>query len=75
MLTIDDVANLLGFQRQTIIQYRSDSKPGKRYAKHPFPEPDRVAGRSPLWNLDRWAEIEAWAANRPGFGARFVEDR
>jgi hypothetical protein len=41
-----------------------------RYAdSHPFPEPDVVIGRTPGWSPDRRAEIEQWAAARPGQGA------
>lgn len=63
-LTIGDLAARLGRQPQTIYKYRLDSKPGGRFADHPFPAPDRVVGTMPLWSAARLPEISAWVASR-----------
>lgn len=67
-LTLADVADLLGMKTQTISFYRAHSKPGRRYANHPFPAPSRLVGRSPIWMRDRTEELKAWDAARPGRG-------
>jgi predicted DNA-binding transcriptional regulator AlpA len=67
-LTIADLADLLGKAQQTIHKYRTDSRPGRRYAATPFPEPDRTVGTMPVWNADRLGEIKAWLDARPGMG-------
>jgi hypothetical protein len=68
-LTIPDLAERLGRNAQTVRRFRSDSKPGGRYAGMPFPEPDRRVGNMPVWAESRLPEIEAWLAARPGMGA------
>lgn len=62
------VADLLGVTPATISNYLYQSKPGGRYADHPFPEPDDRAGRSPVWLAERADEITAWATGRTGQG-------
>lgn len=69
ILTLADLAQLLGIKIETVSFYRAHSKPGRRYADHPFPAPDRLVGRSPIWALNRAEEIKAWDASRPGRGA------
>lgn len=69
-LDLAAVADILDVAPQTIIQYRSDSRYGRRYADHPFPLPDQVFGRSPVWLPSRREEIEQWADSRPGRGNR-----
>ena len=77
----DDGAALLGTKIQgrtvstSLYESRAhvgagDNKRPGRYAKHPFPEPDGYQGKAPWWRLDRADEIKAWAASRPGQGAR-----
>lgn len=68
-LTLADLAELLGVKTETISFYRAHSKPGRRYADHPFPTEDRLFGRSPVWAASRRDEIKAWDAGRPGQGA------
>jgi hypothetical protein len=68
LLTIAELAARLGRQPQTLHKYRSDSKPGRRYAATPFPEPDKVTGHMPQWRESRLPEIRAWMAARPGMG-------
>ena len=67
-LDLDAVADLLGVGRQTLIQYRALSRPGKRYEHHPFPAPDRTFSRAPVWKADRAPELKQWAQSRPGQG-------
>jgi hypothetical protein len=62
------VARLIGVEPETISNYLNQSKPGGRYADHPFPEPDGYVGRSPGWRPERANEIRAWADGRPGQG-------
>jgi hypothetical protein len=62
------VGRLLGVTAATVTQYRSDSRNGRRYSSHPFPEPDGHSGRSPFWLPSRSQEIEEWARTRPGQG-------
>lgn len=66
--TSTDVGAILGVTRQTITQYLSDSRPGRRYQHHQFPAPDHHDGRRPLWSTTRRDELEAWANGRPGTG-------
>lgn len=68
-LTLADLAQLLGVQTETISFYRAHSKPGKRYADHPFPAEDRKFGRSPVWSPGRAEEIKTWDKERPGRGS------
>lgn len=70
VLGLREVADILDVTPATITQYRSDSRPGKRYAKHPFPAPSGHFGRSPWWAQERSQEIEEWADARPGTGNR-----
>jgi hypothetical protein len=69
-LDLAAVADILDVAPQTIIQYRSDSRYGRRYERHPFPLPDQIFGRSPVWLPSRRKEIELWADLRPGRGRR-----
>lgn len=69
ILDLEDVAVLLGVDRATISQYMSDSRPGKRYSAHPFPEPNDRIGKQPWWLTGRKREILQWAKQRPGQGA------
>ena len=76
VLTIDDIAALLGVKSRTVTQWmvRSlqtpDAKGQRRlYADDPFPAPVRYAGKSPLWNRDQEEQIKSWNARRPGRGA------
>lgn len=66
--TTADIAELLGVTTDTIRVYRTHSKPGGRYETHPFPEPDELVGRTPIWQKTRDDEIRAWANARPGQG-------
>lgn len=68
-LTLADLAELLDVKPNTVSFYRAHSKPGGRYADHPFPTEDRVIARSPVWLAERADEIKAWDAGRPGQGA------
>jgi hypothetical protein len=84
MLTTTDVGRILGEERakrdgtppeeagslrpKTISQYLVDSKPGNRYADHPFPEPAYRHGLRPFWTPDQEAAIREWARSRPGPG-------
>lgn len=68
-LTLADLAELLGVKSETISFYRAHSKPGRRYANHPFPAEDRLYGRTPVWAPGRVDEVKAWDAGRPGRGA------
>lgn len=63
-LTLTDVAQLLGINKRTVIEYRSRSKAGELYANDPLPVEDRTFNRSPLWLAGRAGEIEAWNARR-----------
>jgi hypothetical protein len=63
------VARLIGVEPDTVTNYLNQSRPGGRYERHPFPEPDGRPGGRPLWKGDRADEIRAWAESRPGRGA------
>ncbi len=67
-LTTAEVAAELGVEPATVSQWRSLSKPGKRYADNPFPEPDLVVGRSAAWRPGRLPELKAWMESRAGMG-------
>lgn len=67
-LTTAEVASALNVQVDTIYRWRSISNGRGRYAKHPFPEPDKHFGNSPVWSSDRLPEIRAWVASRPPVG-------
>jgi hypothetical protein len=69
VLNRDAVAALLGLKPKSISQYLTESRPGGRYERHPFPAPDGTIGRAPWWHPKREDEIRAWAAARPGQGA------
>lgn len=75
VMSIDDVAALLGVKSRTVTQWmvRSLSTPGpdgkaRLYAADPFPAPNEYIGKSPVWLAERRAELEAWKARRPGRG-------
>jgi len=80
VLSTVDVGRILGEERQdgktgpipaaTVRQYLADSRSGRRFPGHPFPEPDGRIGRSPAWNKDREQEIREWARTRLGAGFR-----
>lgn len=68
VLTSEDVARILGVKPRTVRQYLSDSRPGGRYASHPFPSPAGRIGRWPYWLPEQAAEIREWDAGRAGQG-------
>lgn len=57
-LTADEVAALLGIKASTWRSY---------VAREQAPKPAGSVGRTPLWLR---ADVEGWAASRPGQGAR-----
>ncbi len=67
-LTTADVAALIGVDSATVRSYRAMSKPGRRYGKHPFPQPDDFIARAPIWYPERSDEIKQWDVTRPGPG-------
>lgn len=69
MLDRSAVAAILRIKPKSVSQYLTDSKPGGRYANHPFPAPDGYVGRGPWWRREREAEIREWERARPGQGA------
>lgn len=63
------VAVILGFTTgATVIKYMSESRPGCRYADHPFPVPTGYVGQNPYWGQDRVPELQEWASSRKGRG-------
>jgi hypothetical protein len=56
--TVKDVASYLGVSVHTVTSYRS---------RRQMPDPDRVIGRTPVWQPTRIIE---WHAERPGHGGR-----
>jgi hypothetical protein len=67
------VAELGGVKPSTVKQYQVDSKPGGRFEKTPFPEPDGRVNRGPWWRVEREQEIRDWFAkiqDRSGVGGR-----
>ena len=52
LLTVDEVAQMLGVKRQTITAYK---------ARRQMPEPDKVYGRTPLW---KESTIMAWRGSQ-----------
>ncbi len=80
LMTIGEVAEVLGVLPRTITQWMVRSLPTpdptsrrpdqkRLYADHPFPAPTRYAGKSPEWARTRLPEIRDWYAKRPGRGA------
>ncbi|MEU2169596.1 hypothetical protein ACH47V_26450 [Micromonospora chersina] len=67
-LNREAVAVLLGVEPKTISQYLTESRPGGRYAQHPFPAPGGRLGRAPWWHPGRADEIRDWDAEWPGQG-------
>jgi hypothetical protein len=67
-----EVARILGVAPGVITNYLTMSKPGGKYAKHPFPAPDgRIGTRAPYWLRERVQEIVMWDETRPrGPGGR-----
>ena len=61
-----------GVTAETVKIYQKESKPGGRYANHPFPAPDGYFGRTPFWFASSAEKIRAWDAGRarPGVGGR-----
>jgi predicted DNA-binding transcriptional regulator AlpA len=57
-LTSEDLATRLGVKRESIHRMRT---------RGDLPDPDAVAGRTPLWRPET---IDTWQANRPGQGWR-----
>lgn len=51
------VAERIGVDPDTITRYLNYSRPGGRYAGHPFPAPSGHLGRSPYWAPDRMYHI------------------
>lgn len=68
LLTMADIAVMLGVKVTTVRHHRASSLPGCRYASHPFPEPDGHLSNAPYWDVNRELEIREWAASRPGQG-------
>jgi predicted DNA-binding transcriptional regulator AlpA len=61
LLTLDKVAELMGWTPGSAKLYRHRPAPGG------LPEPDAMVGRTPVWLL---ATIEQWQQERPGRGHR-----
>lgn len=62
------VGRILDVSAKTVVRYLNESKPGKRYEKHPFPAPDgRGRGRL-FWLAGRETDIKAWDTGRVGTG-------
>jgi hypothetical protein len=55
---------------KSVSQYLVESKPGGRFANHPFPAPAGRIGQWPYWLPEQESEIRDWAVSRPGAGAR-----
>lgn len=68
IFTIENVAAYLGVHPRTVSAYLWHSRPGGRYAHHPFPSPNGYAGRSPWWAAARRTEFDEWNRARPGRG-------
>jgi hypothetical protein len=68
VLNTEAVARLIGVKPATVISYRAESKPGGRYASHPFPKPDGTFGGRPFWAPERAEEIIEWKRTRRGPG-------
>jgi len=62
------VGRILGVSARTVVRYLNESKPGKRYDWHPFPEPDRRERGRIYWLASRRSEIIEWDAGRVGTG-------
>jgi hypothetical protein len=80
VLSTVEVGKILGQERQdgktgplpaaTVRQYLADSRSGRRFKGHGFPEPKGKVGRSPVWLPSQEQEIREWARTRLGSGAR-----
>ena len=65
-----DAPNTQPLSGKTVSQYLVESKPGGRYAEHPFPAPAGRVGQWPYWLPEQEPAIREWAAKRAGAGAR-----
>jgi hypothetical protein len=57
---VADLARLFRVSLWTVKKWRTRY----RHTEHPFPDPDRYYGRSPVWRRDREPELHAWFASR-----------
>lgn len=63
------VGALLKVAPETVTKYLIESRPGGRYADHPFPPSDGRIGRAPYWLPERGQEIADWDKQRLGQGS------
>ncbi|QNP62637.1 helix-turn-helix transcriptional regulator [Streptomyces genisteinicus] len=56
LVGVSDIAERAGRTRQNVQQWLSGER---RQDKLPFPDPEGIAGRSPVW---RWGDVNAWLA-------------
>lgn len=56
LVGVSDIAERVGRSRQNVQQWVNGER---RQGRLPFPEPEGVAGRSPVW---RWGDVNAWLA-------------
>ncbi|MFE5094069.1 helix-turn-helix transcriptional regulator [Streptomyces sp. NPDC056638] len=54
LVGVTDIAERVGRSRQNIQQWVNGER---RQDKRPFPDPEGMAGRSPVW---RWGDVNAW---------------
>jgi len=68
----EDVGRLIGagIAPASVTKYLRESRPGGRYAKHPFPDPDGTVQGCYFWLKSRAGEITEWDAGRPKRGTR-----
>lgn len=64
------VRNTSPLTPKSVSQYLVESKPGGRYAHHPFPQPAGRIGQWPYWLPSQEKEIREWADGRLGAGKR-----
>ncbi|MGW2131100.1 helix-turn-helix transcriptional regulator [Streptomyces coelicoflavus] len=56
LVGVSDIAERVERSRQNVQQWVSGER---RQDKRPFPDPEGIAGRSPVW---RWGDVNAWLA-------------
>lgn len=56
LVGVSDIAERAGRSRQNVQQWVNGER---RQDKQPFPDPEGITGRSPVW---RWGDVNAWLA-------------
>lgn len=73
LLSLADIAGLLGLSAASVRTYHTDANRRRRDGAplpQDMPEPDRIIGRTPAWNLET---VEAWREERKAAAQRNLD--